>query len=440
VKRRQNMATDAKSTLTPMLRFPEFRYGPAWEGKELHSIADPVSERADNEGENNILTLSAEHGLVLQSEYFGKQIAGNNSDRYLRIQRDDFVYNDRTTKACEYGTIKRLTKHPHGIVSPIYKCFRFREGELPGFWEWYFESGAHDAQLHRLANEGARAGRFNVSIDRFLSTNVCAPHTNSAEQQKIAECLSTLDELIEAESQKLDAFKCHKKGLMQQLLPREGEIIPRLRFPEFQNSEEWVRKSFSELCDIKHGYAFEGEFFSNEGDYVLLTPGNFYEEGGYRDRGGKQKYYTGEIPRDYVLNYGDLLVAMTEQAAGLLGSPILVAESDKFLHNQRLGLVTKRPGVAWTNEFFFYVFNSQPVRKAIHASASGAKVRHTSPKKIAEVAVSFPSSLPEQHRIATCLFSLDELITAQSDRLSALNAHKQGLMQQLFPLVVETVA
>ena len=95
-----------------------------------------------------------------------------------------------------------------------------------------------------------------------------------------------------------------------------------------QRGEGWAEKKLSELCDIKHGFAFDGEFFSNEGEYVLLTPGNLYETGGYRDRGEKQKYYNGEIPRDYVLHEGDLLVAMTEQAAGLLGSPILVPESN----------------------------------------------------------------------------------------------------------------
>ncbi len=203
-----------------------------------------------------------------------------------------------------------------------------------------------------------------------------------------------------------------------------------------QRGPGWVEKSFSELCDIKHGYAFEGEFFSNEGEYVLLTPGNFYERGGYRDRGERQKYYTGEIPRDYVLNEGDLLVAMTEQAAGLLGSPILVPESDKFLHNQRLGLVTKKPGVAWTNEFFFHVFNTQPVRKAIHASASGVKVRHTSPTKIGEVVVVFSMSLPEQKRIVTTLASLTEeterLARLYERKHAALEALKKSLLHQAF--------
>jgi type I restriction enzyme S subunit len=203
-----------------------------------------------------------------------------------------------------------------------------------------------------------------------------------------------------------------------------------------QKGEGWVENPLSDLCDIKHGYAFEGEFFSNRGDYVLLTPGNFYERGGYRDRGEKQKYYTGEIPRDYVLTEGDLLVAMTEQAAGLLGSPILVPDSNRFLHNQRLGLVTKKPNIAWTNEFFFHVFNTQSVRKNIHDSASGVKVRHTSPTKIGKVAVAFPSSLTEQKRIVTTLAALTEetqrLESLYQRKLNALDELKKSLLHQAF--------
>jgi type I restriction enzyme S subunit len=290
---------------------------------------------------------------------------------------------------------------------------------------------------------GARAhGSLQVNDDDLMALPVPLPSGSQAlfEQQKIADCLSSLDELITAETQKLDALKAHKKGLMQQLFPREGETQPRLRFPEFQKAGEWREKLFSDLCDIKHGYAFESEFFSNEGDYVLLTPGNFYEQGGYRDRGEQQKYYAGQIPRDYLLAEGDMLVAMTEQAAGLLGSPILVPESDKFLHNQRLGLVARKPGVAWANEFLFHLFNTQSVRKAIHETASGAKVRHTSPTKIGEVAISVPSSLPEQERIASCLSSLDTVITLESHKLEVIKIQKKGLMQQLFPVLEEVPA
>lgn len=193
---------------------------------------------------------------------------------------------------------------------------------------------------------------------------------------------------------------------------------------------------------VGRGRAHEGELVQvpSQGAAVLCqvvkAPGNFYECGGYRDRGEKQKYYTGEIPHDYVLDEGDLLIAMTEQAAGLLGSPILVPESDRFLHNQRLGLVTNRPGVVWTNEFFFHVFNTQSVRNAIHSSASGVKVRHTSPTKIGEVVVSFPTSLQEQKRIVTTLASL----TVETQRLTriyerkraALDALKKSLLHEAF--------
>ena len=178
----------------------------------------------------------------------------------------------------------------------------------------------------------------------------------------------------------------------------------------------WITTPLSQLCDIKHGFAFKSEFFTGSGDHVLLTPGNFHESGGYRDRGDKQKYYSGEIPDGFVLSEGDLLVAMTEQAAGLLGSPILVPESGNFLHNQRLGLVTKKAGAAWTNEFFFHVFNSDAVRKAIHDSATGVKVRHTSPSKIGEVIVTIPASLAEQRRIVGILDEAFEgLATAKAN-------------------------
>ncbi|MBT9496930.1 MAG: restriction endonuclease subunit S [Zoogloea sp.] len=203
-----------------------------------------------------------------------------------------------------------------------------------------------------------------------------------------------------------------------------------------ERGEGWMEAPLSELCDIKHGYAFEGEFFSCAGDYVLLTPGNFYEKGGYRNRGEKQKYYIGEIPRDYVLKESDLLVAMTEQAAGLLGSPILVPESGRFLHNQRLGLVTKKPGVSWTNDFFFHVFNTQAVRKEIHRTASGVKVRHTSPTKIGQVVVAFPTSIIEQKWIVAMLESLaDETQRLESlyqRKLAALDELKKSLLHQAF--------
>lgn len=198
----------------------------------------------------------------------------------------------------------------------------------------------------------------------------------------------------------------------------------------------WGEAPLRDLCDIKHGYAFEGEFFAREGDYVLLTPGNYFESGGYRDRGEKQKYFTGPIPSEYILEEGDLLVAMTEQAAGLLGSPLLVPESNRFLHNQRLGLVAGKPGISWVNEFFFHVFNLSRVRAAIQASAAGTKVRHTSPSRIGAVQVTFPRSEASQRELASRLVDLasecDRLASAYERKLVALDEMKKSLLHQAF--------
>ncbi|OIR18052.1 EcoKI restriction-modification system protein HsdS [mine drainage metagenome] len=280
--------------------------------------------------------------------------------------------------------------------------------------------------LHLQPAIAGREGAVFASINKSEIEALPFSFAPLPEQQRI---VGILDEAF-------DGIATAKANAEQNLQNARALFESHLQSVFIQRGEGWVEKPLSELCDIKHGFAFKSEFFTSDGDYVLLTPGNFYESGGYRDRGEKQKYYVGEIPRDYVLNEGDLLVAMTEQAAGLLGSPILVPESDRFLHNQRLGLITKKSDVPWTNEFFFHVFNTQAVRKEIHVSASGVKVRHTSPTKIGEVVVSFPTSISEQRAIVATLKDLSEetqrLESLYQRKLAALDELKKSLLHQAF--------
>lgn len=424
------MKDNATTGLVPKLRFPEFRSAPAWRLEPLSQLATRTKQKNRDERITRVLTNSAEFGVMDQRDFFDKDIATQgNLESYFVVELGSYVYNPRISATAPVGPISK-NKIGTGVMSPLYTVFKFKN-DSNEFYEHYFKTTGWHGYMRQASSTGARHDRMAISSDDFVAMPL--PVSKPAEQQKIADCLSSLDELIAAQGRKVEALKTHKKGLMQQLFPREGETQPRLRFPEFQSGGEWVATPFSELCDIKHGYAFESEFFSNEGEHVLLTPGNFYEQGGYRDRGELQKYFNGEIPADYVLAKGDLLVAMTEQAAGLLGSPILVPESHKFLHNQRLGLVEKKPGMVWASEFLFHMFNTERVRTAIHATASGAKVRHTSPTKIGEVIVSVPPTLPEEQRIASCLSSIDTLITAATQTLDTLKTHKQGLVQQLFP-------
>ena len=196
---------------------------------------------------------------------------------------------------------------------------------------------------------------------------------------------------------------------------------------------QWRQRRLGDVLEIKHGFAFKGEFFSNTGEFVLLTPGNFREEGGLRLKGKKEKHYTGEFPEEFLLRQGDLLVAMTDltQNAPILGSPAFIPEDGRFLHNQRLGKIVNLKTNEVLPKFVFYLFNTASVRGHIKGSASGATVRHTSPSRIYDVPVELPL-LPVQRRIVGILSAYDELIENNQRRIQILETMARALYREWF--------
>lgn len=191
----------------------------------------------------------------------------------------------------------------------------------------------------------------------------------------------------------------------------------------------WRSHKLGELLDVKHGFAFLGQYFANSGTHIVLTPGNFYEEGGFRSKEDKEKWYRGPIPPEYVLSKGDLIVAMTEQSEGLLGSSAIVPESGRYLHNQRLGLVRMRDEAKLDKTFAYYLFNSELVRQQIRASASGLKIRHTAPTRIAAVNATIPN-VHAQRRIAGILSAYDKLIDNNQRRIRILGEVARSLYRE----------
>jgi type I restriction enzyme S subunit len=170
--------------------------------------------------------------------------------------------------------------------------------------------------------------------------------------------------------------------------------------------------ALGEALHIKHGYAFKGKFFSDVGTHIVLTPGNFNEGGGFRLRPGKDRYYVGDIPKDFILGEGDLIVAMAEQGPGLLGSSALIPEGGNYLHNQRLGLIDQIDASLLNKEYLYYLFNTRSVRCQIIGSATGTKVRHTSPDRIYRVKTYVPD-VSVQKKVASILSTYDDLIEKQ---------------------------
>jgi len=189
---------------------------------------------------------------------------------------------------------------------------------------------------------------------------------------------------------------------------------------------KWPVSSLYGKLHVKHGYPFKGEYFSDSGDYIVLTPGNFYEEGGFKRQAGKEKFYLGEIPKDYLHSKGDLIVAMTEQSAGLLGSCAFVPDSGIYLHNQRLGLITTDPKQL-DRSFVYYLFQTKAVREQIRLTSTGSKVKHTSPERIYAVVAALPK-VEVQQKIAAVLSALDAKIACNN----RINAELEAMAKTLY--------
>ena len=195
----------------------------------------------------------------------------------------------------------------------------------------------------------------------------------------------------------------------------------------------WRESKLGDLFEIKHGFAFKGEHFSDAGDFVLLSPGNFREEGGLKLKGDKEKFYLGKFPDEYLLKTGDIVVAMTDliQNAPILGSSARIPEDGRFLHNQRLGKIIDMKVDRVLPEFVYHLFNLPSVRGQIKGSATGSTVRHTAPSRIYDVAVSIPP-LPTQQRIAGILSAYDELIENSQRRIKILETMARALYREWF--------
>ncbi|WP_263080708.1 restriction endonuclease subunit S [Endozoicomonas sp. Mp262] len=189
---------------------------------------------------------------------------------------------------------------------------------------------------------------------------------------------------------------------------------------------KWPVTTLHNKIFIKHGFPFKSEYFSESGDYIVLTPGNFFEAGGFKRQAGKEKFYTGKIPKEYLHKKGDLIVAMTEQAEGLLGSCARVPESEVYLHNQRLGLISTDTRLV-TKEYIYHLFKTKTVREQLRLTSSGSKVKHTSPERIYNVQVPLPE-VETQKRITKLLDTIEEKIELNN----RINAELEAMAKTLY--------
>lgn len=201
--------------LTGKKRLPGF--SGEWKVNRLRNIATRHTKR-NTIGNTNALTISAQYGLINQAEFFNKAVASDDKSNYFLLEKGDFAYNKSYSNGYPFGAIKRLTRYEVGIVSPLYICFRIKEGSVSGeYLEQYFEAGLMNHEIQAFAQEGARNhGLLNIAVDDFFNSKILLP--SPEEQTAIAEIFSTADREIDLLRQDIEQEKQKKKALMQLLL------------------------------------------------------------------------------------------------------------------------------------------------------------------------------------------------------------------------------
>lgn len=223
LKEKKELLEQYKKGITQKIFSQELRFKdedgknfPDWEIKKFDNVFKRVTTK-NTENNQNILTISAQHGLINQQDYFNKSVSASNVTGYYIINNGDFAYNKSYSKGYPMGAIKCLKKYEKGVVSTLYICFNIKDDSINDFFEHYFESGMLNKQIHKIAQEGARNhGLLNMSVVEFFKDiDILKPSIK--EQEKIAAFLNEIDNQIQAVTSQLKQTKKFKKGVLQQM-------------------------------------------------------------------------------------------------------------------------------------------------------------------------------------------------------------------------------
>lgn len=425
------MTSEGKSSAAPIpeRRFPEFQDAGAWKSAPLRSLAS-ISNNKVGEKTCVPMSITSGVGLVSQMDKFGRVIAGDSYKNYLLLQKNMFAYNKSSTKEYPEGFIALYTGEELAAVpNSIFTCFRVKEDSIcPNYLNHLFLGNLHGRWLRKFIEVGARAhGSLSINDHDLLSLPVPVPSgpLSLQEQRKIAACLDSADALIYAQARKIEALRAHKKGLMQQLFPQEGETQPRLRFPEFENSGSWEQKLAGELFANRKEKGEAGLPIYSVTISDGMVPRSSFDRNFYdiEDPAGNRKAYRGDIAYN--------MMRMWQGAQGVAPENCLVSPA----------YVVLKPRQDAYAKFFAYFFKlPQSLRMLTVTSRGLTKDRlRLYFEDFAKMPLRVPGKL-EQERIAHCLLALDDLIAAENGKLETLKIHKNGLIQQLFPRVTETGA
>jgi type I restriction enzyme, S subunit len=427
------MSKTMEKTRMPKLRFSEFLDAGAWDEKRLGNEGELFSSLTGKSGAD---FDTGEARFVTYMNVFSNTFVDSKALRFVDVQAGEsqnavvsgdvfFTISSETPDEVGMSSVL-LEKLENCYLNSFCALFRFSKNKRPNpvFTGYLLRQPLVRAYFTKKAQGSTR---FNLSKDSFRSLPLFVP--SLLEQQKIADCLSSIDELIALQAQKLEALKTHKKGLMQQLFPREGETIPRLRFPEFRDAVAWEEKNIGHISEnvTSGGTPSTSEKSYWGGSIRWMNSGELNHKKVHEVQGritdeGLKNSSTKIIPKMCVL----IGLAGQGKTRGTVAINML-----ELCINQSIAAIFPNHK-KFSSDFLYHNLDGR-YDELRSLSAGGEGRGGLNLQIINSMVVPLPC-IKEQQRIADCLSSIDELIALQAQKLEALKTHKKGLMQQLFPV------
>ena len=419
------MSNSERTALLPKYRFPEYTNNDDFIHQNGNIIFEPISNKNHN-SDLPVLAITQEHGAIPRDEInYNISVSKKSIASYKVVEKGDFIISLRSFQGgIEYSNY-------HGICSPAYIILRKKIDVVDQYYKYYFKSHKFIQDMNRDL-EGIRDGKM-VSFKQFSA--ILLPKPDKKEQQKIADCLSSIDDLIIAEDKKLIALMSYKKGLMQKLFPADGETVPEYRFPEFGKSAEWESQIISEISDniVTGGTPSTTEPLYWNGNIRWMNSGELnlkrvFDVVGRITELGLNKSSTRLLPPKCIL------IGLAGQ--GKTRGTVAINMVETCI-NQSIAAIFPNDDIFDSNFLYHYLDKEYSTLRRI--SSGDGKRGGLNLKLIKSFKVMLPTQIEEQQKIADCLSSLDDCIFAQNKKVETLKNHKKGLMQGLFPSVGEVI-
>jgi len=424
------MSKEIKNRVVPKLRFPEFKNEGEWDCTLLENLCELITKGTTPTTIGFNYIGSGINFIKIESILDGKinldKVAFISAECNEVLKRSQLKENDILFSIA--GALGVITTVSNEILpantNQALSIVRLRNTSQKDYLKAYLNSNLITSEITKIK---AGAAQPNISLNQVGNFKILIPKS-SEEQQKIAYCLSSLDDLITAENQQLDALKAHKKGLMQQLFPAEGETVLKLRFAEFMDSGEWEEDLLENLSTKISDGIHSTPVYDESGDYFFINGNNLFEGKIYIDENTKKVTDDEYKKHRRELNQNTILLSIN----GTIGN-IAEYNNEKVILGKSACYINI--DISKANKLFIkYFLQTEVVNNYFDGELTGSTIKNLSLKTIKNTLVKFPKTI-EQQKIASCLSSLDELITAQAEKIESLKLHKKGLMQGLFPAV-----